>query len=262
VILLAPIVLQAQAAVFAPPLELPFRVVTERVQEVEGSRTVFRVERLVRFVRDGIGYRAEVRVLASEADPSADASAMMDAGASGLTGRTIVFRLDGAGRIVAIDDREAVWTSFRQGIARIFAARKRETPADRAQLAERIAAPLAAIPVERQVEILGSLVDVLIVGEAVAPHAARPIRLPARSPLGGTQTLEGTRSIAPAGPLLRIATRASGKNIAMTVERDADPRTGLLASSTETVETRTGARSSTRVSTTRVEQLPLEAWSW
>lgn len=269
---LAPIVLQAAALVFAPPADTPFRIVSERVQDEESGRRIFRTERLIRFARDGIGWRAEVRVIRADAPGQAsDTEAMFEAGYSGVTGRTLVFRLDGQGKVLSLDDHEAVWARFCEGIGRVFAARKQVTPAERALLEKRIAAPLAAMPESRRMAILGSLVDVVIVHEALAAQGERPIRLPASSPFGGKLMLEGTRAIAPAGALYRITTRAAGDvagatpaHVAMTVERDADPATGLLAGSTETVVARisapAGERRIERVSRTTVERLPADAW--
>jgi hypothetical protein len=271
-ILLAAFVAQAQAAIFAPPLDTPFRIVSERVQHDESGRRSFRAERLIRFARDGIGYRAEVRVLAAEAPGQPDeVAAMFEAGWSGLRGETLVFRLDGAGNVVGVDDRDRVWLRFCDGLGRIFAVRRSQTAVERAQFAERVAAPLVALPEARQLEILGSLVEVAIVRDALAVHGERPIRLPAASPYGGRLMLEGTRAIVPAGPLYRITTRAGADvagdipaHVAMAIERDADPATGLLAATTETVVTRiadpAGERRIERVSRTTVEKLPASDW--
>ena len=63
----------AQAAVFAPPLGVPIRVVNERIE----GEWRFRMERLVRFSREGGGYRAEVWMVAARAEGPDKVSAMM-----------------------------------------------------------------------------------------------------------------------------------------------------------------------------------------
>ena len=98
------IVAMAQAAVFAPPLGVPIRIVTERT---EGDWH-FRMERLVRFAREGRGYRAEVWMAGADAQGSERVGALMEAGFAGLAGRMMAFHLDGAGKVTAIDDIDAL----------------------------------------------------------------------------------------------------------------------------------------------------------
>jgi hypothetical protein len=255
--LLAAILLQAQAAVFAPPLGVPIRVVTERTQGDGPSRFTVRIERTVRFARDGIGYRADVVLTHADSGDRLDTAAMLQAGFAGLAGRPMTFRLDAAGRIVAIDDRQAMWDRLCAGIVAAVAARHGHgTPAERAAVAEQMAAPLRALPPERQQALLGSLVSALVAADANEPPGTRPIRLPGTSPFGGTVELTGTRSIAADGPLVRVTTRAAtdvpqaggpGARIELENENDSDPRTGLVTSHSDTVRTTVGTGPAARV---------------
>lgn len=256
----------AQAAVFAPPPGVPFAVVTERVHG-EGPLSVrYRIERRVTFARDGIGWRAEVLLVAADADATAAMETMFEAGYAGLAGRTMVFRLDGAGKVVSIDDRAALWEAFCRGMAALVVKRGDRPRAWLEALAEQVVAPLRALPAERQHAMLASLIGPLIAEEAgEAPGSVRAVRIPGASPFGGPAALEGTRSIAAAGALLRSTTRAAAEvvrageapgRVEAEIVRDVDPRTGLLVAGTEVMRTRVGegasAQSIERITTVRV----------
>lgn len=275
--LAAALLIEAQAAAFAPPTDAVFDVVAERVQDDEQGRSRFRIERLIRFARDGEGWRAEVHLLAADAEASGELATMFEAGFARLAGRTLVFRLDAAGRVRGLDDRVALWDAYCRGVADIIASRRASDPADRAAVAERIATPLRMFAPEKQLELLGSLVDAIVAPDAPAP-GSHAVRVPARSPFGGSVTLEGTESVMRAGALLRSHTLASAEvpvpaereagagagHVESETTRDVDPATGLFTAVTETVSSRIGSgaevRSSRRVSTTRVTALPASAW--
>ncbi|MDF7774905.1 hypothetical protein P1X14_06590 [Sphingomonas sp. AOB5] len=255
---LAAIVALAQAAIFAPPLDVPIRVVTERI-EPEGT---YRAERLVRFHRDGAGYRAKVRVIAASAETSDQRSAMFDAGFSGIIGRTIEFRLDPTGNVVEVIDLAAHWKAFSDGIARLTANRNPTATA----AAERI----RTLPEAQQQAIFASLVTALISGDGgETPDTTRTLRLPAASPFGGSAMLDGTRRFERSGEILRSTTLAQGDvagrdgataRVSVETVRDTDPRTGLIASARETTRTRLGEQTRERVSTLSVRIEPGTNW--
>lgn len=275
--LLAPFVLQAERpAAFAPPLGVPIRVVTERIETAGAARRTYRTERLVRFSRDGIGYRAEVVVLGGAVDPPDAAAAMFEAGLTGLTGGTMTLRLDGAGKVVSVDDREKLWDAFCRGVVtQVLARGKHASAVDLGTLAERISAPLRALPADRQLAMFASLVNPLIAEEGGEAPGTRAVRLPGTSPFGGPVTLTGTRMIAADGALMRILTRAAADvtlparadaparagRVEIEIARDFDPRTGLLASGIETVRMGIeGVQQPDRVTRVRAEPAPETAW--
>ncbi|MBO9712653.1 hypothetical protein [Sphingomonas sp.] len=278
-IFLAPLLIQAEAepARFLPPLAVPFRVVTERDQQGVSGHYRFRVERLVRFARDGLGYRAELRVTAVEGEGSEDVSTMFEASYSGLTGRTLVLRLDAAGKVIAIDDREAVWAAVCDSVGRIFALRTHKSAEERALLARRIAEPLRSLPPERQLRVLGSILDAMIAHEPGEAIGTRQVRVPGDSPFGGKLSLTGTRTVAPIPLGRRISVEASGDaalpaangsqppsgHVVLAILRDFDTATGLLTASSETVTSQLdqpGISPTVRIATTRVERLDPAAW--
>ena len=247
----------AQAAVFAPPLGVPIRVVNERIE----GEWRFRMERLVRFSREGGGYRAEVWMVAARAEGPDKVSAMMEAGFGGLAGRMMVFRLDAAGKVTAIDDLDAIWARFCDGMLALVKTRSANP--------EPLVAPLRALPPERRMTVLGSLVTALVAEDAGEPDGERPVRLPGSSPYGGQLTLTGTRSIERLGITRRSTTRAAadlpgkdgaGGNVELEQVRETNPATGLIAMTSDRIRTRIGNAGSERLSTMRVTVEPAAAW--
>lgn len=260
------IVAQVQAAIFAPPLEVPIRVVTERI-EPEGT---YRIERLVRFHRDGAGYRAEVRLIAASAETTDFRKSMLDAGYGGLAGRTIGFRLDATGKVIEVIDLAAHWSAFCNGLA-AMADKHRDTAApERRKMAGQIADRFRTQPEAQQRAILASLINVLVSGDAAeAPGVSRQLRLPAVSPFGGSATLDGTRRFDLDGDRIRSVTLAEGDapgqngavaRITLESLRDTDRRTGLISTARETLRTRRGEETRDRISTVNVTIEPQTRW--
>lgn len=256
--LLAAFVLQASAATFAPPLDTPLRVTTERIEK--GRR--YAAERLVRFLAEPGGYRAEVRMRSAASDTQDLTGALYEAGFGALAGRLLVFHLDSAGAVIAIDDMAALWEAFCRRVGEVAAQRKSLAAPDAAKLAERIAAPLRAMPVERQRAMLASWITALIAPEAREPAGERPVRVPGVSPFGGAVTLEGTRSVTRFPRGLRGVTRASADvaqgeragHIDYELIEDLDPETGLLIESRLIQKTRAGTVETMRITTLKVER--------
>jgi hypothetical protein len=253
----------AQAATFAPPSGTPLRVVTERIEGEGSDQWRFRMERLVRFFPEGGGYRADVVLVAAQASgpDRTGAGEMLDAGFAGLAGRTMTFHLDGAGKLVSIDDLDAIWGRFCDGIAAIV----KTTRSD----AEPLVGPLRTLPLERRRTILATLVTALVSDNAGEAPGTRPIRLPASSPFGGQVMLQGTRSVERTGITLHGVTRAAadvpGKDgatghVEIEISHDSDPATGLVVGGTKIVTTSVGPRRTRRVSTVRVTAEPATAW--
>jgi hypothetical protein len=278
--LLAAMLIQATAAapVFAPPLDAPLRVVTERV-DTGASERRFRLERLVRFAHEERGYRAEVVILTVASDTPEATGALYEAGFGSLIGRTLVFHIDAAGKVVSVDGMADIWESLCHGVAANAASRRALPPAERAALAKRIAGPLLALPADRQRSLLGSLVAPLISDETGEPAGIKPVRIPGATPLGDAVMLEGQRTLAATGNAqMRSLTRAAAEThvpaegsaparigrIDIETQREFDPRTGLVAQSIDTTIRRLGsgaeARETRRVTTIRATPVPPESW--
>lgn len=276
--LLAAILLQASIAApaFAPPLDAPLRIVTERTEISPGERR-YRLERLVRFNREGAGYRAEAILLANASTGPEALGNLVERGLSALAGRTIVLHLDDHGQVVAVDDMAALWEQVCQRIAEAAATRP-GLPSNAASA--KLIAPLRALPPERQRSLLATLVTAAIMTDPwETPGSTTPVRLPGASPFGTPITLEGTRRIANAeGGMLQASTTASAVidlpaqgsapartgTVSLDRQRGFDPRTGMLSGAVDTVRNVSGtgpaARETRLVTRIRIENAGPAAW--
>jgi len=234
--LLAAIVLQASVALFSPPIDAPLRVVTERREDDR----LYRMERHLRFLREGEGYRAEVMLRTATGDTGDVSGALYEAGFGALAGHMLVFHLDRSGAVTAIDDMPALWERFCQRAAESAAERRSLAPSERQKLAARIATPLRALPPERQRAMLASFALAVIADEAMTPGTT-PVRLPGRAIHGGATPLDGTRTVAalPDGRL-RSTTSAAAEGVTLDRVTEVDPRTGLVTRASKTLRIRSG----------------------
>jgi hypothetical protein len=276
--LLAAVMLQASIAApaFAPPLGTPLRIVTERI-ETSPSERRYRLERLVRFSKEGAGYRAEAVLLANASAAPEALGNLVERGLSALAGRTIVLHLDERGQVTTVDEMAVLWERVCQRIAEAAAARP-GLPADAASA--RLVGPLRALPPERQRTLLATLVTAAIMTDPrEAPGSFTPVRLPGASPFGTPVTLEGTRRTATAdNGLIRASTTASATvdlpaqagapartgSVSLDRQRIFDPRTGMLSTATDTVRNVSGTESAARetllVTRIRIENADPAAW--
>ena len=276
--LLAAVLLQASIAApaFAPPLGTPLRIVTERIEISPGERR-YRLERLVRFSKEGAGYRAEAVLLTNASAAPEALGNLVERGLSALAGRIIVLHLDEQGQVTTVDEMTALWERVCQRIAEAAATRP-GLPADSASA--RLVAPLRALPPERQRALLATLVTAAIMTDSrELPGSVTPVRLPGASPFGAPVTLEGTRRTATAdNGLVQVSTTASAKvdlpvqagapartgSVSLDRQRAFDPRTGRLSAATDTVrnvsETGPAARETLLVTRSRIENADPAAW--
>ncbi|MBB4840400.1 hypothetical protein HNP52_003492 [Sphingomonas kyeonggiensis] len=249
--LLAAIVLQASAASFSPPLDRALLVVTERHDDTR----LYRMERRIRFAREDGGYRAEVVLAEAEGETSDSSGALFEAGYAALAGTPLIFHLDKAGTVTAIDDLPALWERFCRRVAEVAAARRALAPAERPKFAERVAAPIRALPDGRRRAMLASLVLAVVPDEPLVPGTG-PVRLPGSSAYGSARPLEGMRSVtASPGGLLRSTTVASGENVTLERITEVDPHTGLITRNSKTLRIRTGGLE--KISRTQLTVEPL-----
>lgn len=277
-LLAALLLLQASIAApaFAPPLDTPLRIVTERT-EISPAERRYRLERLVRFHKQGAGYRAEAVLLANTSAAPETLGNLVERGLSALAGSTIVLHLDDRGQVTSVDDMVDLWERVCQRIAEAAATRP-GLPTD--AVSARLVAPLRALPPERQRALLATLVTAAIMTDPWEPAGTTtPVRLPGTSPFGTPVTLEGTRRIASAeGGLIQASTTAGASidvpaqqgtsartgSVSLDRNRVFDPRTGMLATATDTVRNISGtglaARETVLVTRIRIENAGADSW--
>ncbi|WP_343519310.1 hypothetical protein [Sphingomonas sp.] len=240
---------QVAAARFDPPLDKPLRVVTESVRTDGGVTRSFVNARRIVFRRAGTELRTEVTIEGSEpTGPTDDPAAMARAGFAHIAGRTIIFRLDAAGRVMLVEDHAAVWRAMLDGFAAQAPDGTSALDRKRAGQVRAIVGVLAAMSAERQRDTLASLVEPLIAADATGESPPRPVRVPAASPYGMAE-LEGIRVARMARGRLEVSVTAQGSiampgpdgtaraRMTLETERAIDPATGLVLESRETVRT-------------------------
>lgn len=257
---------QASATGFSPPLDRPLHAVTEATRTDAGITRRFTNARRVVFHRADVGFRAEVTIESGEpAMPGDDDPAtMFRAGFARIAGRTVVLRLDPAGRVTAIDDQAAVWKGFLDGISALAPAGTSDLERKRAGRIRAILAVLAQMPAERQRATLALLVEPLIAADIAAAGETPPrsVRVPAGSAFGAAQ-LDGIRAVRRNGGRLIASVNASGDvtmrgpdgqiagHVAIETERHVDPASGLVSEAREAVRIEMpGAPPATRMTVT------------
>jgi hypothetical protein len=279
--LLAAALLQASIAapIFAPPLDAPLRIVSERTENSPGARH-YRLERLVRFTRETGGYRAEAVLVRQTSEAPEALGNLVERGLAALAGRTIVLHLGDKGEVLAVEDMAGLWEQVCQGVARAVTSRRNLPAGEADALAAKLVTPLRALPPERQRALLATLVTAAIMTDKVDPVGeAASVRLPGTSPFGTPVTLEGTRRTTIAeGGLLQMITLASTAvaipaaagaparegGVSLERRRIFDPRTGMLAAVMDSVRNTSGTGAAARETllVTRVRIEPASPADW
>lgn len=231
-----------QSALFNPPLDRSLVHVTEQtLRDASGERT-YRVERSLRFSRDESGLFADLTLVTIEG--AAD-GAGFERGLSGLKDRTIRYRLDTQGRLLAIQEMDGHWAAFSAGLV----------DASAPEVAKRAIDALRAAPPVQQRAMLWSMIEPILLADIAAqtPYRLRPVSQPGRAPFASGAMLAGTESLSQLGDgSIELRRLVSGTHDAplgqapQTVERDRetriimDPATGLLTRSLEVTRTRIG----------------------
>lgn len=233
---LAPGVAQAH---FQPPEGVPLRVTITESRDDGRRPLTFTLSRTLVFGRLGPGWTAAVTFVPQPPATTPEQAALAGVLAA-FAGRTLVFELNGAGRILALRDEDRVWGDLMAG----YAAAGGKDPEGRKRAAGVVAA-LTALPAERRRQMLFEPLSTLLAVEeadsAAAP--AHPIERRESSPLGGEVTLKGTEAVTrEAGSVRRTLTAtaplapqpgASGA-IEVTRLRITDAVTGLVREARET----------------------------
>lgn len=231
-----------QGALFNPPTDQNLIHVTEQVRRVASGERHYRVERSLRFGRDGEGLYADLTL--TRIDGAADDRGF-ERGLAGLKGRTIRYRIDPQGGLLTIPGIDGHWAAFSAGLA--------DPDAPAAVL--RVMETIRAAPRVQQRAMLWSMIEPLIQADLASqpPYRLRPVSQPGRAPFASGAMLAGTESLShsddgtvelrrivsgthrmPLGDDPKLVARDRETRIAI------DPRTGLLTRSTEVTRTRIG----------------------
>lgn len=243
----------AAAAVPAirPPLDRPLTVTTQQTRQVTGARPRrFAIARRITFHATPTGFVAEVRTLRVAGDPGDAAGERLVRMAASQVRQVVRVTLDAAGHPVAIERQAALWADL---VAAIAQAGKGAKGAAQPAMAT-VVASLDALPAAKQVALLASSVTAILPRDVPSGGvAAHGVTIPARWPDGRVAALAGTES-ATVDAQGRVTLRRSasgtagvGERLSVETQAVADPATGLLLSSRETLVTAAGGASETIV---------------
>ncbi|MBX9796848.1 hypothetical protein [Sphingomonas sp.] len=216
----------AQAA-FAPPLDQPLRHQLVEERTTAGTIQRFTSTRMLRFSRIADGYRVQVEIVANDTAAGA-AGDLFGWMMSAFAGRTLNFRLDANGALVAVDDADAHWNRLCDTIAAIPGQSR-----DRTEKLRALAAQLRAAPAASRLRMLGSIVTGVIAADAAEMAAGtRAVQVP----VAGAVPLPGVQRVLRAGNRIRVEVSAEGDlslgdaagRIAWHPTREADAATGML----------------------------------
>jgi hypothetical protein len=229
VALAQPAAAQGIAIPFAPPIDRPLVYHIEQHRPVDGTTRRFSATRDLRFGRAGDGYNLTVTLRDIESDAPASGAEPYRVALTPLLGVALQFRLDGQGRIVGLDDLDAVWSVLQAGIDAIAAQSAPDTP--RHQAAVKVQALFASLSPDGRVALLAGEVQPLFLfaGSAVEGGDGRGLRTVAGSPLGRPVRVEGTlRVAAQTEQALDLEEKLAGEGVQVGIDYHLSRTTGLV----------------------------------
>jgi hypothetical protein len=230
------------AARFAPPIGVPLRVESVQQRDDGAGPRRFAVTHDLVFARAPGGYRATLTLRGDSAADSGDTIGAFARLQSALAGQPVTAMLDRAGRIVAVDDLDALWARLRAAIAAVASG----SPARMRTRDLLLAQHDAATPAQRIETIAGTLAAVSAGAEAERRAGERATTVPGIAFGRADAPLPARESVVRDGAVVRITTTAEGSTaapgggtarVALTRTREIDRATGLLRAGRETRET-------------------------
>ncbi|MDO7834295.1 hypothetical protein Q4610_04480 [Sphingobium sp. HBC34] len=216
---------------FAPPINRDFVYRIEQYRPVAGKVSLFSATRALRFERTGDGYILVATLRAIDSDAPAAGVEPYRAALGPLVGIEMRFRLDGRGRIVALDDLDAVWVRVRAGVDAMLASFAPDS--DRYRAAQKVQTLFAGLsPNGRLALLAGELQPLfLFAGSQVEDGAGRGLRTMAGSPLGRPMPVEGALTVAGKGAdALDMEEKLAGEGVQVAIRYHLSRATGLVES--------------------------------
>lgn len=230
---LASLVLAAPAAAgtvaipFAPPVDHALTYRIEQHRPVAGKVSAFIATRDLRFERTGEGYSVTVILRAIDTDAATVGAAPYRAALEPLVGIAMCFRLNEAGKIVAVDDLDAVWAKAQAGID----AMQTGGNSDRQRAAKNVQALFASLSPDGRLALLAGELQPLFLFAAsdVEDGAGRGVRTVAGSPLIRPVPVEGALTVARQdGNALDLEEKLAGEGVQVAIRYHLSRVTGLV----------------------------------
>lgn len=214
---------------FAPPVgqDLLYRI--EQHRPVEGRDSLFRADRVLRFEKaeDGFILHVTLRSLDSDA-PGAGADAYR-AALSPLVGVEHRFRLDARGKIVALDNIDAVRATMEKALNAMVARAPEGSPGQRT--ARNVLTLLDGLTPEGRLALLAGEIQplLLFVDSEVDDATPRGVRTMAGPPLGRAVAVAGNQAVtAHDGKRLTLQEDLQGESAHVVMRYAVSAQTGLV----------------------------------
>lgn len=176
---------------FTPPLNTPLVYHIEQHRPVAGRDSRFSATRMLRFEKTGEGYilHATLRTLDTDAAPAA--AEPYRVALTPLLGVELDFRVDGRGKIVALDNMDGAWAAVQAGLAKMMEGFAPDSSSRQAaSIVQRLFGGLS--PDGRLALLAGEYQPLfLFAGDVVEDGPGRGVRTAAGSPLGRPVPVEG-----------------------------------------------------------------------
>lgn len=228
-VLSPPVAAQSIAIPFAPPTDRALVYRIEQHRPVEGTTRRFSATRDLRFQRSGEVYILQATLRDIDSDAPAAGAEPYRAALTPLIGVVLRFQLNGQGRIVGLDDIDAVWGKVQAGIDAMLAQFAPDTPRHKA--AANIKALFASLSPDGRLALLAGEVQPLFLfaGSNVEGGEGRGLRTVAGSPLGRPVPVEGTlRVVAEPAGALYLEERLAGEGVQVGIQYRLSRASGLV----------------------------------
>lgn len=229
----SPAAAESLAIPFAPPIDRALTYRIEQHRPVDGKSARFASVRDLRFAREGDGYVLIATLRTIDSDAAENRAAPYRAAMGPLIGLELRFRMDAQGRIVDLDNAEAVWTKVRAGVDSMLAGFPPDS--DRYRAATNVQALFAALAPEARLALLAGEFQPLFLfaGVTVEDGAGRQLRTQAGSPLGRPVPVEGAvRLEAQNGDALDLAEDLKGEGVTVAIRYRLSRASGLVENQT------------------------------
>jgi hypothetical protein len=222
-----PTLAETIAIPFAPPVDRSLLYKIEQHRPIVGKVSAFASTRTLRFERAGEGYALTVALQAIDTDAPASGAAPYRAALEPLVGIVMRFRLDTHGKIVALDDQDAVWAKVQAAVDRIATGGDK----DRQRAAQNVQALFASLPPEGRLSLLAGELQPLFLfaGGDVAGGAGRGVRSVAGSPLVRPVPVEGALTVSRQdGDAVNLDEKLAGEGVQVSIRYRLSRVTGLV----------------------------------
>ena len=206
---LLPVALLANAAqaAFQPIQDRPYRYESVETRTVDGVERRFQSTRTVVFHQTERGFSAIVTLVMVDQQNAAGVARMFATATASLLNRPLHFTLGPDGSIEGVEDADATIAHIAAAIERMAMGTRRPG------MSSALAAPLRAMPPERKVAMLTSILSPLLAGPLTDRMPGKvAVTLPSRPPLAPGMALSGTETVRrAANGEVTIETEAAGR---------------------------------------------------